>query len=402
VRQDDPVSFTVRRLTADDDAEAAWQLAFEAFGVPSPRPGPATLDLPGRTWFGAFADDVLVGQMIDRAYDSYFGGALVPTCGIAAVTVATEYRGQGSLSPLFTETLRFARERGAVISTLFPTAPGVYRRFGYELIADFVTVELRTAMLAAVPRPTGVRTRRATAADFDAIRAVYDAWAIEQNGPLSRRGVSFPATAEDFLGSFTGVTVALDPADRVCGFASWNRGEGYGEQAVMRVADLLASTADGYRALLAAVGSFASVTGITKIDTSGDDLSRLFLPSLPWQVAGSSPYMLKILDLPGAIGLRRYAPGLTAQLPFRVEGDFLEANDGGYVLTVSGGRAECVRDVHVDDRTLTTRGLALLYAGVQSCANLRAAGLLSGGDVQQDLDWDAAFGGRRAHIRDYF
>jgi predicted acetyltransferase len=188
----------------------------------------------------------------------------------------------------------------------------------------------------------------------------------------------------------------------VCGFASWNRGQGYGEQAVMSVTDLLATTPDGYRALLAAVGSFASVTGITKIDTSGDDVIRLFLPALPWQVARSSPYMLKILDLPGAIGLRRYPPGLTAQLSFRLEGNFLEANNAGYVLTVSGGRAECVRDAHVEDRVLTPRGLALLYAGVQSCANLRAAGLLSGGDLQQDLDWDALFSGRQAHIRDYF
>jgi hypothetical protein len=39
---------------------------------------------------------------------------------------------------------------------------------------------------------------------------------------------------------------------------------------------------------------------------------------------------------------------------------------------------------------------------VQSCANLRAAGLLSGGDVEPDLDWDALFSGRQAHIRDYF
>ena len=395
------MSFTVRQLTAED-ADAAWQLGFEAFGVPSQRPGPATLDLPGRTWFGAFVDDLLVGRMIDRVYDSYFGGAPVPTCGIAAVTVSAEHRGQGGMTPLFTETLRFARERGAVISTLFPTAPGIYRRFGYELIADFVTVQLRTAMLAAVPRPAAIRTRRATAADFDAIREVYDTWAIEQNGPLSRRGVSFPATAADFLGSFTGVTIALDPADRVCGYASWNRGQGYGEDAVISVADLLATTPDGYRALLATVGSFASVTGTTKIDTSGEDLVRLFLPWLPWQVVGSSPYMLKILDIPGAIGLRRYPPGLSTHLPFRLEGDFLEANDGGYVLTTSGGRAECLRDDHVEERTLTPRGLALLYSGVQSCANLRAAGLLTGGDVGQDLDWDALFGGRQAHIRDYF
>ena len=69
-------------------------------------------------------------------------------------------------------------------------------------------------MLGSIPRPAAVRTRRAVAADFDAIRAVYDAWAVAQNGPLSRRGVSFPATAEEFLDSFTGVTVALDEAGR--------------------------------------------------------------------------------------------------------------------------------------------------------------------------------------------
>ena len=59
---------------------------------------------------------------------------------------------------------------------------------------------------------------------------MYDAWAAEQNGPLSRRGVSFPATAEEFVDSFTGVTVALDETGEVCGYASWERGQGFGEE----------------------------------------------------------------------------------------------------------------------------------------------------------------------------
>jgi hypothetical protein len=51
---------------------------------------------------------------------------------------------------------------------------------------------------------------------------------------------------------------------------------------------------------------------------------------------------------------------------------------------------------------LTTRGLALLYAGVQTCANLRFAGLLTGGDPAEDPIWDGLFAGRPVHIRDYF
>ena len=399
---DDVDVLTVRPLTAAD-AAASQQLGYEAFGVPSSPPTePPSIDRPGRFYLGAFDGDTLVARLADRAYDSCFGGVLVPTSGIASVTVAAEYRGQGGLSPLVLEALRRARDRGALISTLFPTASRIYRKFGYEVIADFVTVQLPTTVLAAVPQPAAVRTRRAVPADVEVIRAVYDAWAIAQNGPLSRRGISFTATAHEFLAGFTGVTVAVDDTDAICGYASWSRGQGYGEQAVISVTDLLATSADGYRALLAMVGSFASVTAITKIDTSGDDLARLFLPTLQWQVLDSSPYMLKILDVPGAISGRRYPPGLTTHLHFRLQGDFLTENDGGYAIGVADGRAECVRAEPGGDRVLTPQGLALLYAGAQSSANLRAAGHLSGGEIEQDLDWDALFGGRQLHIRDYF
>jgi hypothetical protein len=47
------------------------------------------------------------------------------------------------------------------------------------------------------------------------------------------------------------------------------------------------------------------------------------------------------------------------------------------------------------------RGLALAYAGTQSCANLRLAGLLTGPDAH-DATLDALLGGRQLHIRDYF
>lgn len=394
-----PVTLTVRRMDAAD-ADASRQLGFEAFGVPiSPPDGPARLDQPGRRWLGAFTDGRLVAQLADREYDSCFGGVQVPTAGIASVTVAAEHRGQGILTPLFAEMLGQARARGAAISTLFPTAPRIYRRFGYEVVADYVSVSVPTQDLTSVG-PVRATARRATAADFDAVRGIYDAWAIEQNGPLTRRGPSFGASAEDFLSSFTGVTVAEDE-DGVCGFVSWNRGQGYAEAASIRVADLLARTPEGYRALLAVVGSFASVAATATIDTSGADVARLFLPTLHWSVTGSSPYMLKIIDIPLALSARRYPPGLGAELTFGLEGDFVTENNGSYVLTVADGAAQCARGPAAG-RVFTPAGLSLLYAGCQSSANLRAAGQLRGGRIEQDLDWDAAFGGRQQHIRDYF
>jgi predicted acetyltransferase len=349
------MTLSVRKL-GQDDAEPARRLGMEAFGVPrSPSTTPATIDQPGKIWYGAFENDLLVARLIDREYDSYFGGVPLPTCGVAGVTVASEYRGQGILTPLFVTLLREAKQRGAVISTLFPSAPRIYRKFGYESIAEQVRTEVPTSVLAEVPRPDSMRTRRAVAGDFDAIRAVYDAWAVEQNGPLTRRGASFTATAEEFIASFTGVTIAVDADKMICGFVSWSRGQGFGEGGSIEVADLLGTKADAYRALLSVIGSFASITASAKIDTSGNDLGRLFLPSIHWKVTESYPYMLKILDVAESLRRRRYPPSMTTTLGFRIEGDFLPENNRAYELTVKEGQATCSPAEHGDRTLHTTR-----------------------------------------------
>ncbi len=394
------VTWTVRPLGADD-AEASRQLGFEAFGIPAETPSePARFDTPGRHSFGAYADGTLAARLSDREFDSWFGGVTLPTAGIAGVTVAAEHRGRGALTPLFDTMLRAAKDRGAVLSTLFPTASRIYRRFGYEVVAELATVSVPTATLASTRPTPSTTTRRATEADVPAVRAVYEAWALEQNGPLTRRGPSFPATAADYLAGFTGVTVAEDSTG-IVGYVSWGRGPGYGDSARLAVTDLVARTPEAHRALLAVLGSFASVTPTTRIDTSGDDLARLFIPSLHWQVEHASPYMLKVLDVPLALSARRYPPGFTADLSFAVAGDVLAENNASYVLRVADGSGDCEPGADTD-RTLTPAGLALLYAGAQSGANLRSAGQLTGGRVDDDLVWDALFGGRQRHIRNYF
>ena len=379
----------------------------------APTDHPDTLP-PGMRPFGYFDGDTLVAKMVDRDFDSHFGGDIVPTCGIAGVTTVAERRGAGLLTPLFRETLRAARERGAAISTLFPSAPRIYLGFGYELVGDYVSVDLPTAALAEVPaevpralsRGGSLSVRRAVAADYDDVRRIYTEWASAQNGPLTRTGPSFTATADDFIADFTGVTLALDEEGKATGYASWNRGPGYDETSRIGVADLIATSPAATATLLGVLGSFSSVAPTTRIDTSGDDLARLVLPTQDWRVVDASPYMLRLLDLPLAFGSRRFSSAISAGLRFRVAGDFLDDLNGGWLLEVSGGAARCTpsSDADHDKRgapVFDTRGLGPMYAGVQSAANLRMAGLLSG-DAGDDATWDALFGGRQFHIRDYF
>jgi predicted acetyltransferase len=393
----------VTRLLTADDFEQAMQLGGEAFGVRPPgvpAPEPGGFPGAGRHHWGTFDGDECVAQVVGREYHSWFGGVEVPTNGIAAVTVVAERRGQGLLDDLFRAVLADGRDRGEVISTLFPTAPGIYRRYGYELVSSYDSVEVPTAALAAVRPVQGITVRRAGAADFDAVRRVYDAWARAQTGPLTRRGASFPATADDFIAAFTGVTLALDERQEVVGYASWQRGSRRGETATVTVSDLLATDSRAYPAWWRFLGSFGSVSCKVRIETSGLDVARLSLPTVAWDVVGTNPYMLRVDDVPGAFSAIPL-PG-TADVAFAVSGDLLDSMNGAYRLLVRHGAAECRRTEPVDDLpTFTPRGLALAYSGAQTCANIRMAGLLTG-PTTHDATLDALLGGRPLHIRDYF
>ncbi|MBB6628598.1 GNAT family N-acetyltransferase [Nocardioides sp. KIGAM211] len=396
-------SRTTRHLTVED-FEQSLKLGGEAFGVMpagATPPTPAGSVAPGRHTWGTFEGDRLLARVVGREFHSWFGGARVATCGVAGVTVVAEHRGDGLLAPLLRELLVEAAGSGEVVSTLFPTAPGIYRGLGYEVVGAKDTVEIRTADLERVRRPERTTVRRATTADFDAVRHVYDTWAAAQNGPLTRSGPSFAADAEEFVDSFTGVTLAEEDG-KVVGFASWDRGQGYDATSTIEVSDLLGLTADATRALWRVLGSFGAVTGHVHLETSGDDVARLVLPTAGWRLVESRSYMLRVLDVAGAFTARAF--GIDADVTFAVAGDPLGMLDGDYRLVTApaGGPTRCERvDAPDGVPTFTPQGLALAYAGAQGCGSLRLAGHLTGPD-HHDATLDALLGGRRVHIRDYF
>ena len=397
----------IRTLDLADHA-SQFRLGAEAFGAPPyPTTAPeAPTSLPeGREVWGVVDDGHLVARVAAHSYESWWHGSPVATCGIAGVTVAPEHRGSGLLLPLFEAALGAAAERGEVISTLYPTASGIYRSLGYELVTSLDMIEIGTAELAGVRPPTGARTRRATAADLPVVRALYDRWASAQNGPLTRTGPRFAASDDDVIADVTAISLAVDADDVVVGYASWDRGAGYDPStSAMEVHDLIATSLDGYRALWRMLGSFSPVVGRVRLASSGHDPARLVLPSATWRVVERHPYMLRVDDPAGALSAAApYVPGLAdTELDFAVAGDRVARADGQYSLTLGEepGRCEQVQP-EGDVPTFTTQGLALAFAGAQSCANLRFLDQLSGPD-EHDLLLDAVLGGRPLHIRDYF
>ena len=393
---------TTRPLTRDD-FDQSMGLIREAFGDPPPGATPPSADdppRPGYHAYGTFDDGHLVARLATRGYHSWFGGSAVASGGIAGVVVTAERRGTKLLDELFRVALDDGlRERGEAVSTMFCTAPGIYRKFGYEVISSYDTVEVPAAALARIGAPAGVRTRRATPADFDAVCRVYDTWAAAQNGPLTRRGPAFPADAKAFIDAFTGVTLAVDDAGEVIGFASWHRGQETGDSATLEVVDLLALRGDAYGALWHVLGSFGSVVGQVRLCTSGHDVARLSLPSAHWKAVEREPYMLRVHDVPGAFAGRDWP--VDGDVAFSVAGDHLGTTNGTWRLVIDRGKATCAPAAAARGPVLTPGGLALAWAGAQTCANLRMAGHISGG-MENDEALDRVLAPRPIHIRDSF
>ncbi|PFG41737.1 putative acetyltransferase [Isoptericola jiangsuensis] len=402
------------RRSVIDDVPAARRLGAEAFGVPTtppPDPDPADWPRPNTRPWTATDDGEVVATLAVRSFTSWFHGARVPTAGFAGVTVAAEHRGSGLLRPLMEAALAEARDLGEQVSTLYPSSAGIYRGLGYEVVGAFEDVTIPMAALAAVAPAAGVRTRRATAADVPAIRRVYETWASAQNGPLTRRERPFTMEPDEMVGAdadLTGVSLAVrgSGAGEVLGFASWSRGRGYDRTTTMEVEDLVALTPDAARALWRTLGSFASVVGQVQVCTSGGwsgvDVARLVLPDHA-ATSVPRPYMLRLLDVPGALAGSRVPP-VAARVPFAVTDPRTPDLEGAWTLEAADGRVRVLPDADAvpgDRPTFTSGGLALTWSGAQSAANVRLAGGLTGPDGH-DATWDALWGGRQVHVRDYF
>lgn len=376
----------IRRLTeADEDVmRRHFTEAFGAFDPPDP---PVALLAEGKHWWGVEVDGRVVATSLDRQYDSWFGGVRVPTAGIGGVTVAPEHRGAGLLRPLFETMLAAARDRGAVVSTLYATAPALYRRFGYETITSLDDLRVPTHALAV---GGGTPVRRATEDDADAIRGVHDRAASREHGPLARTGPLFrePPTLR-----VSGVSVAERDGE-VVGYVSWDRGRGYGAEGKLSVGQLMADDADAYRSLLTLLSTFASVCPTTRVRTSGVPPWQHLLRTAHPEVVGSSPYALAVLD-PSALGLPRVHPGIDARLPFTVDG-----RTWTLALADGGGRVEEGGDPAVA-RTVTRGGLALTFAGAATSATLRSLGHV-GGPAGDDVTWDLLFTRGPVTVHDYF
>jgi predicted acetyltransferase len=394
------------RVLAEEDLDASWHLGRLAFGwntgTRTPPPHDVRPDDPFTRW-GAFDESGrLVGKAVDLHHGQWWGGHVVPASGVAGVAVLPEHRGKGVTRAVLTAAHGAARDRGADVAALFCTSSAVYRSLGFEVGGVMRTVDVPTAELRGAAG--SVQVRAGTGRDWPAIRNVYDETARGCNGLLTRIGRLFDDPTDDSLqDGIDGVTIAEDADGLVVGYASWERGRGYHDDAVLTVHDCLAGTDAAAEALLGTIASWGTVTPTVRLRLLPviDAVARR-LPLERVREHRSEVWMHRPLDVVRAVAARGWSSAAVGDVGFRLVDPLLPWNDESWTLTVEDGTGRLV--VASDDPTvvLDVRGWSLLWCGAARTPQLRAAGLLTG-DTSTDAALDRLLGGGGpAGLLDYF
>jgi predicted acetyltransferase len=396
------VTYQVRPL-GPEEQRLAWDLGSLTFGYHErPMPEDWASDSPGRRTLGVFDPaGRMVAKAVDREQGQWFGGRIVPASGVAGVATAAELRGRGLGRLVLTALLRDAKERGAVISTLFDTTPGPYRALGWEEVGALVHYRMRTRVLAEIRPDAATTLRPATEADVPAVEEVYRTVARTGTAMMERSGPAFGTTPAQLLADYHGVTVAVDDSGAVVGYASWDRGPGYDASGKLTVDDLIGLTPGATRSLLAMLGGWASVAPTVVIRLGIADPAWSLLARGDATPESANPWMLRVIDAAGAVAARGWPRHLTGEVDLELTDDVCPWHQGRHRLVLSGGNGR-LEPGGAGAVRLTPRGLAAWYAGAATPQQLRRSGFLTGGDADTDDLLRTATAGSPPTLHDYF
>lgn len=363
----------VRPYQADDDADL-YRLNRLAFGGSREPSGPDAYWSAQPGWSGLVAehDGGLVGSIKVREYRQFFGGVAVPMGGVANVAVHPHARGLGVASAMLDAVLPHMRERGQVISALYPSVPALYRGRGWEQTGDYQRATLSPELLALLPKPASrPRLRRAAEEDLPALHDAYLGVASTVDGMLDRATESFQP--EQIL-ELDVADIVPGPDGSVLGYLAAERPDG----AKLVCHDLIARDRDTALGLLANLGRWTGI--LTEISLRiVDPAWWQLLVNLPVvHEVNNHPWMLRVVDLPAAVDARGW-PAAEHLTSFAVDLDITDEHApwqaGRHRLVVDGGKVTCEPGGTGAVR-LRARALGPWYAGSADTTMLRRAGLL--------------------------
>lgn len=367
----------IRRMRPAE-AEQAFQLRVNAFSDATHAPYDADeIYAPDEHRLVAVDGDRVIGHLAVWPVAQAFVGHAVPMGAVSAFAIAPDQRGRGVGSRMLAAALDHMADAGLPISTLYPSTPVPYHRWGWEFAGEHVRREIATRALLDVPAPADpVALRPYSPSDLDTLVEIRDRLARAEPGALvgGRRWLARVLQVDPDEPDLAVVAVRDErPVGLLLAAKTGSDTSIYG----LHVRELFGVDRDVERALLRSVGHHHTVAGATVLRSQPADPLLFELDSLTRPDAGSEHFMTRLVDVPAAIAARGW-PSVSVTVELDITDERRPVNSGRYVLDVDD-RAAALTPGGLGRAAIGVRALASLYTGFATAAGLQRAGRLGAG-----------------------
>ncbi len=366
------------------------ELMEQAFGkgsvVPEPEHDAAPSDV-ANIW-GLFAGGELQAALSIVPFQTHWGTqTILPLGGIAGVATWVEARGNGYVAELLTESLRVMRDRGEVVSALYPFSWSFYRKFGWEWVGEKRTMTLPLRELRAHPEGKSVRdiTERDAQAARPKIEAVYTTYAKQFRGAFTSETHRWNSRLDHKNGRAAYV-YEYEPTGEYLLWRYENDGRG-------KVVEWTARTPEGVRAHLSLLHYLG--TQCDKAEVTVPSNSPLQAHFMHWDMETKVRpiFMGRVVDFAGAMRVLPPIPDApNGSLMLAVRDDYAPWNNGTWRVGVENGIVFCDKapeGTSSPDVAIDTQALSQAFWGYPSLEWLRAAGRID--TVNDETAWTLLF-----------
>lgn len=375
-----PADLTYRPVEPNEPIGPIARLPSFAFGVELEKSAEWFEQMVGRENVRVSClGDEIVGCVGRVPMGIYLCGNEVPQLGVLGVAVSPEARGGGVATRMMADCVREMHADGYALSALYSAMHALYRGVGYEDAGLLCEASIPAGMIETADRGSG--WREATKDDLPAIEACYAEHARHNHGMLARCGYLWKRIRESKFGPTRWFIVddGRGGAEAYCFYVQekWDSNEttlGTAAGSLLRVTDLAWTTPRGFEHLRGFLRGFASMVGEIRVALPPASPLLMTLPDRRYSFAVREPWMLRVLDVPGALGGRGYLPGLTCRLVLELEDRLIEANNGRWTLAIEDGSPAVSRGGEGESLRCNIRDLAPIFTGYVSAASLRGIG----------------------------
>lgn len=393
------------RFGTPDDLDGLWEVFKLGFGASEQRREHwvSGLDPQRALIIDGPRGEVAAASHI-RPFRQWFGGRAVPLAGFSPVAVLPEHRGRGLGRAVTAGQYPDLRERGEVIAGLFPASLALYRSVGFECAGSYLHRRFPANDLARMRPRRPVDVRRGTIDDVAAVHRCHARTAPGRDGTLERSASWW----EDRLPSDLDATMLyvvdapMAPGE-LAGYAVYRHGRArapYDYSVV--VSEVQSDDPEVVRALWRVVASSGSqAPDLDVIGPAEDDLFLLADHAAPDVVRSEIRWMLRLIDLPGAMAARGWHPDARGQVHLAVVDEHAPWNQGTWVLDVADGSAQATPG---GDGTVEVSigGLSSWWAGYAPAARLARTGHLASADRRSLTTMDGLVGASPPVLLDFY